>query len=144
LGLGLGGLALVVVVGLITAGPAAAGLATTGGTIPVGDDLFETEPNNTTSTFDPAFGTGIPSGFFGPACGGFGGTVHLGGEPLDPRNHGDADTVVRRLSPGALNPTANVPIEIVELSLVSMEPISVQCDGQETLWDLTVGLSDQQ
>ena len=39
---------------------------------------------------------------------------------------------------------ASVPIQIVELNLVGMEPITVNCGGQDTLWELKVTLSDVQ
>jgi hypothetical protein len=156
----LAGLMAVAAVWLVM--PGAAGAQTV---IPPGLDLFETEPNNTTATFEAALGTGIPPGFLGRdagsagiegGCSGFEGTVHFGGVPLDPRQHGDADTVVQRTASAtlrpivgrtasaALDPMVMVPVRIVELSLRSMEPIGVECGGETQLWQVDLGLSQDQ
>lgn len=72
--------------------------------------------------------------------------MHFGGVPLQNFNGlgvGDADTVVRRLE--GLNPPSQpqVPIEIVALHLVSVQPITVTySNGQQPdQWNVDVGLS---
>ena len=37
---------------------------------------------------------------------------------------------------------ATVDIQITALSLISVEPVAVMCDGVETLWDVLLDLSD--
>ena len=36
------------------------------------------------------------------------------------------------------------PVQLVELSLVSMQPVSVKCGAQDTLWEVGVSLSGSQ
>jgi hypothetical protein len=125
---------------VLAPGPAPAG----SGNIEPGFDLFETDPQTTAFRFQ-APDTGIPAGFFGPGSDPFQGDVVFGGVPLNSFNGqdtGDADTVVQRLGPAT--PTSpSVPIELVQLSLVSMEPITVTYDnGQRSeLWDVSAAPS---
>ena len=112
-GLKLAGLAAVAAVWLIA--PGAAGAQT----IPAGSDLWVTEPNNTSINFSDAIGTTLPAGFFEPTCPAFQGEVNLGGDGLG------TDTTVQRLGDLPQAPGASVPIQIVELNLVSVEPINV-------------------
>ena len=112
-------------------------------TLLAGRDLFETPAG--TSTFPlPA----LPEDFFGPGCSPFSGEVQLGGAPTDPTNLGDTDTVVRRLEDASLpapGSSDTVPIELVALSLQSVEPIQVHCGGEEpstSFWDVTVTLPE--
>jgi hypothetical protein len=71
--------------------------------------------------------------------------VTLGGDPLDPLNTGTADTVVRRPTAAVLpgvSSTDTIPIELVGLSLVSVEPITVTYGGgSPQQWDVAAGLS---
>lgn len=71
----------------------------------------------------------IPADFFGPGSDPFTGDIPLVGHPPNPSGPlGDTDTVVRRLNPAALpfaGCTDTVPIEIVALSLQSVNPITV-------------------
>jgi len=110
--------------------------------IPAGYDLFETDPQSTHFDF------GLPAGFFGPGSDPFTGRVKFAGVPLETfmgHNVGDADTVVQRLEAANPMPDDTVPIEIVALSLVSMEPITVVYPGMGThQWDVNVGLSSTQ
>jgi hypothetical protein len=114
--------------------------------VPAGFDLFETSPQDTTIDFNMA---PIPPGFFGPMSDPFMGIVHLGGQHLGQfmgKDSGDADTVVQRLANANLGPgfpdSDTIPIEIVMLSLVSVEPITVTYNGGQNpeFWDITVGL----
>lgn len=108
------------------------------GTIPPGLDFWQTSPEDTHADFDSKKGTAIPPGFFGPGSEPFEGRLRLGGVPL--RTHpavggtlrgsgpglGDTDTIVRRLEPISPTPEGDqVPIEIVALSLTSVQPITV-------------------
>lgn len=93
----------------------------------------------------------IPPGFFGPGSEPFFGDVCFIGEPLGPTPFGEyglADTLVLRSNdpfdrcdlPSPDQRT--VDIEIVALSLRSIQPIQVQVQNQPTLWDVQVDLSD--
>jgi hypothetical protein len=98
---------------------------------PPGFDLFETDPQSTQFVFQSP-DTAIPAGFFGPGSDPFTGQVHFGGVPLETfegKGVGDADTIVHRLSPAESVPAAIVPIELVQLSLQSIEPITITYNG---------------
>ena len=99
----------------------------------------------TTTPTDISFGLdqipAIPAGFFGPGCDPFVGTVALQGVPLDPLTWHLTDTVIQRPNPFFLNvPPANVnvPIEMIQMSLVSTQPITVTCGTGQTQWDVRV------
>ncbi len=124
-------------------------------------DLFETPPAGVTfQQFLPA--NRIPTGFFDVGDGGetcaplgstsdaFDGRIVFRGQPVTTNPSGvlgATDTIIRRNAPVSLpNPgdSASTPIEIVALSLASMQPITVTYDwGQlPELWDVAVCLSD--
>jgi hypothetical protein len=92
------------------------------------------EPDGSIVSFGAGAIPPIPPGFFGPGSDPFYGTVCLRGDPLAGGSFGDASTLVQRSShpfartdpPGS---TATVPIEIVALSLVSCQPITVTYSG---------------
>ena len=110
---------------------------------PPGADLFETDPGTTQLTFQNP-GTAIPAGFFGPGSDPFVGQVHFGGVPLgtfEGKAIGDADTVVRRAAPPPGAPAAVAPIELVELSLQSVDPITVTYNGGQARERWSVGVS---
>ncbi len=116
--------------------------------LPPGFDLFESDPTQTHFNFDgPA---AIPPNVICPNCGGFRGDVHFGGVPLNRFggfDSGDADTIVRRTAEGSIpndgSPSAPIDIELVALSLVSIEPITVQTgEGVDAFFDVFVELSD--
>jgi len=117
----------------------------TASAVPPGSDLFETDPQSTEFRFS---GLGeIPAGFFNPGSDPFQGQVHFGGVPLQTfgtHGVGDADTVVMR--PIASNPPPTIPIEIVALNLVSVEPITVTYNGGQNPepWNVAVGLAPTQ
>lgn len=109
-----------------------------GVTAPPGDDCFHTRCGETQYDFK---NTPIPCGFFDPGSEPFDGTVLLGGG--DP---GNSDTRMRRLLPmtfAGVPSTAQVPIEIVSLNLVSCAPITVRYCNSPTIetWNVKVDLS---
>lgn len=121
--------------------------AAAGTTIPAGFDLFETSPQQTAFQFrEPD--SQIPQDFFGPGSDPFQGTVYFGGVPLETfGGHmiGDADTVVSRNNEFDPNNPSPVPIELVALSLHSVQPIMVTYNGGQNPehWQVMAGLSSQ-
>ena len=92
----------------------------------------------------------IPAGFFSPGSDPFTGNVPLGGIPIDRPMFGTTDTKVQRLSPVRFGgpeaaQAAPIPIEIVALNLVSVQPITVTYNGgtNPELWNVEVTLSPQ-
>ncbi len=82
----------------------------------------------------------IPPDFFDPGSEPFQGEIILGGQP------GFIDTQVQRLGPlifddGNLPDTQQIPIQIIQLDLVSCSPITVVTNGEDVLWDVQVSLS---
>ncbi len=92
----------------------------------------------------------IPAGFFDfdhLACEAFGDLISYTGQPIDEAEYGVADTIVRRdgdpvRSSAPVGSEGSVGIDIAALSLVSIEPITVLCDGVATRWDVRLGLSE--
>jgi len=134
------GAALVLCV-LMAGGPAEAQV------IGAGHDLLETDSGATLDDVQ------LPAGFFGPGSLPFDGRVYLQGVPFasfDPDGPGPTptftdllptDTVVRRMaSAGPVYPST-VPIEIVQLSLVSVEPLKVTFGAGTQSWQLEIGIS---
>ncbi len=79
------------------------------------------------------FGAGevppIPADFFGPGSDPFDRVIYMKGKPVDPEK-GLADTIVERTEDAVPDPSpATIPIEIIELNLISSEPIRVTFDG---------------
>ena len=110
------------------------------------DDLWTTPKGSDTSY--SFMDTPLPADFFGPGSDPFDGTVTLSGSPIDSDTFGPADTIVRRmedLCPDDVNQSVTVDVEIVALSLVSVDPITVSFNGGQTteLWDVQVCLSSQ-
>ncbi len=83
----------------------------------------------------------IPADFFGAGSEPFDGRIEFKGLPVgDPQLEG-VDTIVKRTGNAVLNgpgSSATVPIELVALNLVSVEPITVIIGGIETTWDVEV------
>ena len=123
---------------LLTAAPAAAA--------PAGHDLFVTSPDETTFTIGGELT--IPADFFGPGSQPFAGSIRFQGQPLGSfmgHELGDADTVVQRLEPADVaepGSTDTVPIELVALSLVSVDPIQIHVGDTTELWDVSATHSD--
>jgi len=116
--------------------------------IEAGFDLYVTDPG---STYRDFAGNPIPPDFFGPGSDPFDGVISFQGMPLQvsPFCPNDdlsmVDTIVERQDdahfpgPGS---TDLIPTEIVELQLVSTEPITVTYFGgmDPTAWDVTATL----
>jgi len=104
----------------------------------VGHDLWVTMPESRTDFA----GNPIPADFFEPGSDPFDGIIALQGQPLP--GLGGADTIVERFNDGNVpnvGNTAVIDIEIVELSLRSIQPIQVDADFVPTFWDVFVDLS---
>jgi len=105
--------------------------------VPAGSDLFETPGPATgiSATSEDFFYAPLPSGFFGAGSDPFSGKVYFKGSPLTVSAGSiipataPVDTIVKRTGaavlPSDTSSTAVVPIEIVALSLVSIDPITV-------------------
>ncbi len=104
--------------------------------VPPGNDCFVTPCGGTQVNF---CGFPLPADFFAPGSEPFQGEVRLmGADPTLP------DTVVRRTQSMTLlldSPPETIPIELVQLSLVSCNPITVRINNQDTLWNVGVDLS---
>lgn len=91
----------------------------------------------------------IPAGFFGPGSMAVNTTLGFVGKPLV-QTAGDpifnADTIIRRPNPASLGcpgTASNIPIEMVALSLVSQQPISVTFQGGGSeLWNVQACASE--
>ncbi len=91
----------------------------------------------------------IPADFFGPGSDPFVGQVDFIGLEIDPPNLGSTSTLIQRTGDPFLppdppgGPPVTIPIEIVELSLRSVSPITVTFNGGQNpeSWDLEVDLS---
>ncbi|MBI3660428.1 hypothetical protein HY230_08165, partial [Candidatus Acetothermia bacterium] len=113
-----------------------------------GFDLFETDAKSSQFQFKNEFE--IPADFFAPGSKPFNSTVKFQGVPLSTfmgKDTGLADTIVQRDQAANL-PTIpssdTIPIEIVALSLQSVEPIKVKVGTATQLWDVKVELSHSQ
>ena len=113
-----------------------------------GFDLFETDAKSSQFQFKNEFE--IPENFFDPGSRPFNGTIKFQGVPLGTfmgKDTGLADTVVQRDQTANL-PTISssdtIPIEIVALSLQSVEPIKVKVGTATQLWDVKAELSHSQ
>lgn len=107
-----------------------------------GIDLWVT-PQNFGTYFDFASNP-IPADFFGPGSDPFSGRITFQGTPLTTPGFGYTDTIVRRGAPvrAAQGGSDTVPIEIVALSLVSCNPITVTYGANVTQkWDVRAFLS---
>lgn len=124
-----------------------------------GFDLYITDQTNTEFDFDPQ---PVPADFFGPGSDPFDGIIALKGHPLPqnpfcppppslcPNDDLNAiDTIVERLGIAVLPSVGSsdvIDIEIVALSLKSIDPITVTYNGGQSpeLWDVDVCLSASQ
>jgi hypothetical protein len=116
-------------------------------------DLWETpEGYNTYVDFGCGESTPpIPADFFGPGSDPFIDNVVLRGEPLTttpPDVLGPTDTIIKRSRaanlPQCPSQDHNIDIEIVALSLVSVQPVTVTYNGGQNpeAWDVKVCLSE--
>jgi len=88
----------------------------------------------------------IPADFFGPGSDPFDGQISLEGGALDPLPFPNYDVLIERTTTGNVPPPypkwASIDVEIVELNLVSTEPITVTYGGVSTEeWHVEVELS---
>ncbi len=111
------------------------------------EDYLATYPP-TWVTFGSPFVPPIRADFFDPGSDPFFGLVQLGGQPINPPTLGPTSTIIRRPGPPFLpadppGGPVNVPIEIVALSLVSVNPITVTYFGgfNPEQWNVSVRLS---
>ncbi len=108
-------------------------------TIPAGIDCWHTSCGATKASFCE---TPIPADFFAPGSLPFSGVIHFSGAALG------ADTIVERLAdmvfPAIIvEPVeVTVPIELVQLNLVSCQPIIVNTFQGPTFWNVVVDLSE--
>ena len=113
-----------------------------GAIVLAGDSYFETA-----NPTDQDFATNpIPLDFFDPGSQPFGGLVPLEGLPIPPSaTFGTTDTIIERQ--GTLDFSVpfpsndNIPIEMVQLSLKSVNPITVNYGGPTEQWTLDVSLN---
>lgn len=108
-----------------------------------GIDLFTTPPGGNT---DQDFScTPIPADFFFPGSQPFDGVIDFRGAPLPFGSIFPADTIVQRMAPLTLagpGSSGTIPIQILALSLVSVNPITVTYPvAPPELWDVRVCLS---
>jgi hypothetical protein len=117
------------------------------GQIPAALDYYETVPSGTSISF---LHNPIESGFFGPSSDAFIDTIRFKGVPINLRGPlGTTDALVRRLNDvfiaqnGINSPQQTISIQIADLNLVSISPITVTYNqGQNSeLWDVNVVLS---
>ncbi len=112
-----------------------------------GVDLWVTPPDG--NTYMDFAVTSVPADFFGPGSDPFDGVVPLQGEPLNtspPDLLGPTDTIVKRTESATLpacGASDPIEIELVALSLVSIDPVTVTYNGGQNpeLWDLGICLS---
>ena len=116
-------------------------------------DVHATVPGDQPNGSFVEFGTGyippIPADFFGPGSDPFAGQILLEGDPPDPLNFDDITTVVQCFGepvaptapPGSIG---TVDIEIIELSLKSIAPITITYNGgmDPEEWDVYIDLSE--
>ena len=109
--------------------------------IEIDDPTFTLKTVDTTSIeFGSAGLPPIPADFFYPGSDPFTGIVIMQGEPVRPGDN--ANLIIRGQGPLVLPPapsTASIPIELVEMKLVSSAPISVTGTAPHDGWVLARG-----
>lgn len=87
----------------------------------------------------------IPEEFFGPGSDPFTGNISLKGANSQGSTEAEQDVVVQRLNdletPEPFPTSGTVDIQMVELSLRSVQPITVQTPDGPTMWDVQVQLA---
>lgn len=96
-------------------------------TIPPGRDCFVTNPETTRVIFGSPLLPPLPADFFFPGSRPFSGTIELDGEQL-PGYQWDVSAVAERKGRAVMPGPATVEVELVELHLVSVAPITVWDD----------------
>jgi len=135
----LNAIAVFLAVAMLTAIPLEGSAQTRIAEIPPGYDLFVSDPAETHHVLQ------LPANFFAPGSNPFNEVVEFAGVPLETFmgfGVGDADTIVQRPEAANPNPTDTVEIELVALSLVSVQPIYVTGGaGCGQLWDVHTTVS---
>lgn len=100
--------------------------------------LTTVDPSPTSVTFGGPEIPPIPADFFGPGSQPFSGVIIFGS------GTGAVDTIIRRFGgPFLADPPGTqdvIPIEMIQLDLVSVNPITVIISGNPTEWDVKVDL----
>src|SRR3954447_8026523 len=111
-----------------------------------GFDLFQTDPEQNVFKFTGKYA--VPAGFFAPDSQPFEGEVNFGGDQLFTfmgNDVGNADTVVERTAEATPGPNGTAgeaaPIELLQLSLLSIAPIEVVTSQGTQLWDVHASAS---
>ncbi len=109
--------------------------------VPAGDDCYRTPCDG--GTFADFSENPIPADFFEPGSEPFDGVITLGG------GTGSApDTVFHRIDEMCFQPDLPVgvttPLELVQLNLISCEPVTIMINGTPTLWDVEMTLGEPQ
>lgn len=114
---------------------------------PVEADALQTPETGTSIDFASA---PIPADFFGPGSDPFDGIISFSGDPIDPETLGNTSVRVLRVTdpfepsdPPSPYPT-QVDIELVALSLQSVNPITVNVGTSPTHWDVHLDLGGTQ
>ncbi len=110
--------------------------------IPLGQDCFTTPSDGSTQFNFGGAGTPIPADFFGPGSDPFDGQVCFQGPGGFP-----GDTLVDRLADADVTSgSATIDIQLVQLTLLSCQPITVTYNGGQDpeQWDVTVSLVNPQ
>jgi len=138
------GLLVAVVVALgLTAGGSDVARADPGN-VTAGHDLLETVSEQGAESYLNFGCQPLPADFFGPGSDPFDGRVYMRGDPFDTFGGFGAlsptDTIWERLADTGESFPAMIPVEIVQLSLVSVEPVLVSFDGgaYTEVWELRV------
>src|SRR5882724_4559647 len=126
--------------------PAVLITATYAALIPAGPNYFETVPTGTSMDFSRSY---IPPHFFDSGSDPFLGVIRLQGDPVDQRTLGTTDTITQRLFDINISqnaPPQTISLEIVAVSLVGVNPITVTHNGGQNpeLWDARVSLQPNQ
>ncbi|MCO6435689.1 MAG: hypothetical protein J5J06_01210 [Phycisphaerae bacterium] len=102
--------------------------------IPPGDDCWEMACGRTSYDFDF-----IPEDFFDPGSNWFAGRAEFRSDPQS-----GPGVRIRRVEGMALElpgESAQIPIEVVSIDLISCQPIEIMTNGQPQLWDVRLTLS---
>lgn len=111
-----------------------------------GSDFFQTATSKPTGVDFSAHP--IPADFFCPGSKPFTGKVELKGVPLVTRPAsaaGQSDTVVERVTNGAwTSGAAKISVKVRALRLTSTKPLSIDCAGKATEWQVDVAVCGDQ
>jgi hypothetical protein len=124
--------------------------STPDGDVPAGHDLFGFTTGEGEVAYQQVYeippSDPVPADFFDPGSQPFDGTIYWIGAPFDVGGMGLTDTIVKRLEPANLPTpypsTDQIPIEMVAMSLQSIDPITVTYpSAPDELWDVKLEVS---